>query len=177
LAFFFLSLAGLRAYAQSGSAAMPPKYLGPGSCSAVACHGGVQPMSATSAQQNESSVWFVQDKHAKAYSALQNPVSQRMAAILGIGKAQESQKCLACPALAVPAALRGRDFDLNEGVSCESCHGPSSAWLGPHTLKGWTAKQSVALGMFDTKDLAHRAEICMTCHVGTLEKSVDHEMI
>ena len=154
-----------------------PKYLGPGSCSAVACHGGIQPMTATPVQQNEYSVWVVQDKHAKAYSSLQNPVSQRMASILGIGKAQESPKCLACHALAVPAAQKGRDYDLNDGVSCESCHGPSSLWLGPHTIKSSTTKQSLALGMFDTKSLIHRAEICMTCHVGTAEKFVDHEMI
>jgi len=134
-------------------------------------------VNATPIQQNEYSVWIVQDKHAKAYSALQNPVSQRMASILGIGKPQDAQKCLACHALSIPDSLKGRDFDLNEGVSCESCHGPSSAWLGQHTLKGWTIKQSIALGMFDTKDLIHRAENCMTCHVGTAEKFVDHEMI
>lgn len=154
-----------------------PKYLGPGSCSAVACHGGIQPANVTPIQQNEYSVWIVQDKHAKAYSVLENPVSQRMAGILGIGKPEQSQKCLACHALSVPAAFKGRDFDINEGVSCESCHGPSSGWLGPHTLKGSTTKQSIALGMFDTKDLVHRAQNCMTCHVGTAEKFVDHEMI
>src|SRR4051812_27444612 len=111
----FLLFAGL-ALAQAPASA--PKYLGPGSCSAVACHGGVQPMNVTPIQQNEYSVWIVQDKHAKAYSVLQNPVSQRMAAILGIGKAQTAQKCLACHALSVPAALKGRDFDPAEGVSC-----------------------------------------------------------
>jgi hypothetical protein len=153
------------------------KYLGPGSCSAVACHGGIQPMNVTPILQNEYSIWVVKDKHAKAWSVLQNPVSQRMAAILGIGKAQDAPKCLACHALAVSPAQKGRDFDVNEGVSCESCHGPSSAWLGPHTLKGSTNAQNIALGMFDTKDIIHRAENCLTCHVGTAEKNVDHEMI
>jgi hypothetical protein len=163
--------------AAQSSAPASQKYLGPGSCSAVACHGGIQPMHATSIGQNEYSVWVVQDKHAKAYNVLLNPVSQRMASILGIGKPQEAAKCLVCHALYVPANAKGRDFDLNDGVSCESCHGPSSAWLGPHTMKGSSTKQWVSMGMIDTKDLVHRAENCLSCHVGTAEKSVDHEMI
>ena len=120
------ALLACTAAAQS-SAPANQKYLGPGSCSAVACHGGIQTMKGTSINQNEYSIWVVQDKHAKAYNSLLNPVSQRMASILGIGKAQEAPKCLVCHALYVPASAKGRDFDLNDGVSCDSCHGPSSA--------------------------------------------------
>jgi hypothetical protein len=182
LAFLALvcSVFAFAAAAQKPEAQAPTnaaKYLGPGSCSAVACHGGIQPMNVTRVLQNEYSIWIVKDKHAKAYSVLQNPISQRMAAILGIGTAQDAPKCLACHALAVPPQKKGREFDLSDGVSCESCHGPSSAWLGPHTLKGWTTQQSVALGMLDTKDIVRRSEGCLSCHVGTAEKSVDHQMI
>jgi hypothetical protein len=159
------------------SAPIAGKYLGPGSCSAVACHGGIQPIATSRILQNEYSTWIVQDKHAKAYSVLQSPISQRMAHTLGLGKPDTAPKCLACHALSVSAAQKGRELDLTEGVSCESCHGPSSAWLGPHNLKGWTTKQSIAMGMFDTKNLIHRAEVCLSCHLGTAEKSVDHEMI
>ena len=77
-------------------------------------------MNVTPIFQNEYSIWVVKDKHAKAWSVLQNPVSQRMASILGIGKAQDAPKCLACHALAVSPALKGRDFDVNDGVSCEA---------------------------------------------------------
>ena len=31
--------------------------------------------------------------------------------------------------------------------------------------------------MYDTRNLARRTEKCLTCHLGTQEKSVDHEMI
>jgi hypothetical protein len=134
-------------------------------------------MAATRVLQNEYSTWIVQDKHAKAYSVLQSPVSQRMARTLGLGKPETAPKCLSCHALSVAPTQKGREVDLTEGVSCESCHGPSSAWLGPHNLKGWSTKQSIAVGMFDTKNLVHRAEICLSCHLGTEEKSVDHEMI
>ncbi len=171
------ALAGALCAAAQQSVAHEAKYLGPGSCSAVACHGGLAPMNVTPILQNEYSIWVVKDKHAKAWSVLQNPVSQRMANILGIGKAQAAPKCLACHALAITPAQKGRDFDNTDGVSCESCHGPSSNWLGPHTLKGATTVQNIALGMFDTKDVIKRAEGCMTCHIGTADKFVDHEMI
>lgn len=153
------------------------KYIGAGSCSATACHGGVQPRTITSILQNEYSVWVVQDSHAKAYRSLQNPVSLRMGRILGIGKPENSPKCLTCHALAVPASQKGRDFDISDGVSCESCHGPASAWLGPHTTRDFPRAQSVALGMYDTSDLVRRSEKCLSCHLGTKDKEVDHQMI
>ena len=46
-----------------------------------------------------------------------------------------------------------------------------------HTTRGWTHAQSVALGMYDTRDLAKRTEKCLSCHLGSQEKFVDHEMI
>ncbi len=100
-----------------------------------------------------------------------------MAAILNLGKAESAPKCLACHALDVPAAQRAHTFDLSDGVSCENCHGPASAWLGRHTERGWTHEQSVALGMYDTRDLIKRSEMCLSCHLGNEQKSVDHEMI
>jgi Cytochrome c554 and c-prime len=104
-------------------------------------------------------------------------VGERMGRILGIGKSEQAEKCLACHALDVPAEARAKTFDLSEGVSCESCHGPASAWLGPHTTRNWTHEQSVAAGMYDTRSLTRRTEKCLNCHLGTQEKFVDHEMI
>ena len=51
------------------------------------------------------------------------------------------------------------------------------AWLGPHTERDWTHEKSVAVGMYDTRDLTKRSEKCLSCHLGNEEKSVDHEMI
>ena len=47
-----------------------PKYLGPGSCSANACHGGVAPRAVTKVLQNEYSTWVTKDRHARAYNEL-----------------------------------------------------------------------------------------------------------
>jgi hypothetical protein len=35
----------------------------------------------------------------------------------------------------------------------------------------------VAAGMYDTRNLVRRTEKCLSCHLGTQEKFVDHEMI
>src|SRR5258708_39803702 len=72
---------------------------------------------------------------------------------------------------------RGRAFEISEGVSCENCHGPASGWLGPHTTRTWAHEKSVALGMRDTRNLIHRTEKCLECHLGTKNKFVAHEMI
>ena len=163
--------------AQTLLARDPPKYTGPGSCASPSCHGGVQVRTDTSVQQNEYSTWVVKDKHAHAFAVLTNPVATRMAKILGIDKADTAPKCLACHALNVPEADRARTFDSTDGVSCESCHGPASNWLGPHTTKGWTHERSIAAGMRDLRDPVRRAENCLACHLGTADKAVDHEMI
>lgn len=154
------------------------QYTGPGSCASSSCHGAIQPKTETDVQQNEYSTWVVQDKHSKAYAVLSNAQSKRIARNLKLSEpAERSAKCLACHALDVPASRRARTFELDDGVSCESCHGPASAWLGPHTSKNWTHEQSVRLGMYDTKELVKRSELCLSCHLGTAEKAVDHEMI
>jgi hypothetical protein len=156
----------------------PIKYIGPGSCAATSCHGSVKPIAGSRILQNEYSTWIIQDKHSRAYQALTGDVGERMARILKLGaKAEEAPKCLACHGLNPPPEQRGRAFEISEGVSCENCHGPASGWLGSHTTKTWAHEKSVTLGMHDTRDVIHRTEKCLECHLGTKNKFVDHEMI
>jgi hypothetical protein len=156
----------------------PAKYIGPGSCAATSCHGSVKPIAGSRILQNEYSTWIIKDKHGRAYQALTGNVGERMARILQLGtKAEEAPKCLACHALYSKPEQRGREFEISDGVSCENCHGPASAWLGLHTTRSWPHEKSIALGMYDTRDVIHRTERCMECHLGTKDKFVDHEMI
>ena len=173
----------LRAAAPVRTSSIPPQtgsdagnYVGPGSCSAVACHGAIRPAPGARILQTEYSTWISQDRHARATEVLSNAVSQRMGRILGIGNPLQAQKCLLCHSLDVPANLRGRNF-ATEGVSCEACHGPATGWLGYHVTKDATHDESVKRGMYDTKDVVKRTDKCLTCHLGTSEKFVDHEMI
>ena len=156
----------------------PVKYIGPGSCAATSCHGSVKPVAGSRILQNEYSTWILQDKHSHAYQALTGDTAERMARILKLdAKAEDSPKCLACHALYASPDQRGRPFEIADGVSCESCHGPASAWLGPHTTRDWPHEKSVALGMRDMGNVVQRANLCLECHLGTKEKFVDHEMI
>ena len=168
---------GIPRSAVAGQSDQAARYTGPGSCASTTCHGSVTSRTENRVLQNEYSTWIVKDKHSKAYASLKSEVGERMATILGVGKAETAPKCLACHALDVPVAQRARTFDLGEGVSCENCHGPAAAWLGPHTERDWTHQKSVALGMYDTRDVTKRSEKCLSCHLGSDEKSVDHEMI
>ena len=154
------------------------KYNGPGGCASSSCHGSIQPKQVTRVAQNEYSIWASQDKHARAFQVLSNSVSLRIAKILNLGRPNREPKCLACHALSVAPGERAESFELNDGVSCESCHGPASGWLGPHTVKDWPHERSVQeLGMIDLRDIAVRSHICLHCHLGTAEKFVDHQMI
>lgn len=152
------------------------RYTGPGSCGSTSCHGGVRPRSDNAVLQNEFTTWTLQDKHARAAGVLTGDVGKRMGVILGTNPAQ-SAKCLDCHSLNVAADRKTRSFDTDEGVSCESCHGPASNWLGPHTTRGWQYEKGLQLGMRDTRDLIGRSEVCLSCHLGDQTRSVDHEMI
>lgn len=158
-------------------------YHGPGSCAASSCHGNIQPQKLTRVMQNEYSTWIGQDKHANAYNVLTNDVSRRMGRILTTKDAQgnpappsEAPKCLACHALYAPGK-QAQPFGMEDGVSCESCHGPSSGWLETHTHKDSHTDSVKYKDMVDLRDLRVRSAQCLTCHIGTSQKYVDHEMI
>jgi hypothetical protein len=167
----------LKAASAPETPVMSGKYVGPGSCSAVACHGGIRARDTTKVLQNEYSTWITSDKHAHAYTALTEPLGKQMAAILKIGPAEKAQRCLVCHAVSVPQSEHAREFDVAEGVSCESCHGPASAWIGPHIQPTAKHADMVRLGLVDNKDLAKRTERCLTCHLGAPGLNVDHELI
>ena len=138
-----LTFAGAASVAFGQGSSLPSsdvgKFNGPGACAASSCHGGVQPKNTTRIRQNEFSIWAAQDKHSRAYSVLSNPVSLRMGKILQppIEEPNTSPKCLACHALFVPESSRATTFKVDDGVSCENCHGPAAGWLGYHTTKDW----------------------------------------
>ncbi|MGC8550156.1 MAG: multiheme c-type cytochrome [Acidobacteriaceae bacterium] len=159
------------------SYAMSAKYVGPGSCAASSCHGGIQARNTTKVLQNEYSTWIVQDRHSRAYAALLEPRSARMAKILKIGPPQKAQECLVCHALDVPKGQMARPIDLSDGVSCESCHGPASEWLGPHVQMDASYSDMVKLGLIDNRNLVVRAKNCLTCHLGSPTQEVTHEML
>ena len=66
--------------------------------------------------------------------------------------------------MTVPENLRGENFKVSEGVSCESCHGPAENWLRSHTRTDYTRADRTAAGMRDLQNLYVRANTCVACH-------------
>lgn len=179
------------AVAQDGATAAKPQYLGLASC--VPCHS--QALSANSVfvtsnrefcVLDEVSI-FTGDKHRLAYELLEQDLGKHMQKILAQSKGDANYKvttdkqCLACH------ANYRRDEDVMPpgyefGVTCESCHGPSSLWETPHKDPAWrkrsAAEKEQKFGMIDVRNPVRRAQQCFSCHVGNVQegKVVTHEM-
>lgn len=188
------------------------KFDGAGACNNADCHGAAMPSddyvpSADGHPETpgkdkwytdkrpkcEFSIWKAKDQHAKAYKALKkpdvkkNPKWGEIAKNMGIAKAEDDVKCLNCHALSVPDAKQGKAFDITEGVTCDSCHGPTSKILDPHKAAGfiWDLRAQYksetpagheamlkAEGSYDTRQPIARAEKCVNCHL-----AIDADMV
>jgi len=102
---------------------LPNRHMGVSTCSSTVCHGSVKSNGNYNVQLNEYITWSHQDSHAKAYTVLLNERSRNIAAKLGIPEASKAKICLDCHADNVPENMRGREFNLSDGVGCEACHG------------------------------------------------------
>jgi hypothetical protein len=96
--------------------------------------------------------------------------------------AKDRPECLACHALNIPSEKQGRAWSLEDGVTCELCHGRSELWMGKHSNpRHWrgelTESQRTELGFYDTRNLVRRAEKCLECHGGTESRQVAHPML
>lgn len=169
--------------------------LGAASCSSTACHGSIAPfpVSESPVFRNEHTTWVSRDPHARAYQVLFDPRSVAISTKLGgvdgrITPAHRDPRCLACHTtprpeeeLAIPSVIH------EDGVGCESCHGPAARWIGPHTSAGWRSlsreEKEARYGLLDTKDTFRRALMCAGCHVGSrldpglTDRDVNHDLI
>jgi hypothetical protein len=165
----------------TSAAAQPAKaartaYKGSGSCSAVACHGGIAPLAGSTLRRNEHTIWISDDQHSRAFQVLFDERSKRIAYNLaGREKpvpAPEDTRCLACHTTPRPESLLTATAYMNQdGVGCESCHGSAEKWLGMHTTgPGWNSIAPIDkqndYGFMNTKNLVRRIELCAGCHVG-----------
>ena len=167
----------LLALAGAASALATPQYLGPGSCSSSNCHGNVKPLKSSNVLQNEHVTWSKHDRHSRAYLTLLNEDSKKIAVNLNIGAPSKEPLCLKCHSTYVPdEALRGPKFQHEDGVSCESCHGAAQGWLTSHAVDGNTHAENVKNGLTDLVPLNTRSQLCLSCHYGTDDKTVNHSL-
>jgi len=154
--------------------------LGSASCGASTCHGAITPWDGASVLQNEYITWQNEDKHSQAYKALLSDRAKKIGRNLGIAEPNKSGTCLGCHSFNIPADRHGPRFTRSEGVGCEACHGAAENWLGTH-MTGVRSKADrqriLAKGMYPTEDPVKRAELCLTCHMGTEEgRRINHQM-
>jgi hypothetical protein len=173
-----LALAGLLLTAAPAFAetADDGKHLGVASCAGNNCHGAAKPVAGVRIPQNEYLIWKQKDKHAIAFAVLREPRALRIAKNLGLPDAEHQALCLDCHADNVPAARRGPQFDVADGVGCEACHGGAEGWLGVH-LSGVGHAANLAAGMYPTDQPLARAERCLSCHVGDDKRFVTHRLM
>ena len=134
----------------AGSALMAQnfKYIGASKCKM--CH--VKP--ATGEQYN---IWL-KGPHAGAMKTLASDESKKIAAEKGIADPTTDAACIKCHATtaSVDAKLIA-SAKVEEGVSCESCHGPGSMYKGASVMKN--RELAMSKGMIIPTE-----ETCKTCH-------------
>jgi len=157
------------------------KFYGADSC--ADCHNkGSSTIPDPKVQLKEYGTWKLEDRHALAFAVLEGPRGQQIGRILGICTTTEAM-CLNCHAMNFPQSRRGPLFHIEDGVTCDGCHGPAEHWISPHVNEytKWRdkpPKEKEAEGMFDVRNPIKRAQICMSCHVGSPAegKVVTHSM-
>lgn len=162
-------------------ASLGMKFNGSASCKGSGCHNKEGDDTPPKEGLHELNIWKEHDKHAKAFETLATPDSKEIGTKLKIADVRTSDKCLSCHALNVAKNLQGSAYNIKEGNTCESCHGPSEKWLKEHADPKWQDAQRAkmnheqllkTIGLYDTRPLVVRAELCASCHL-----AIDPELI
>jgi hypothetical protein len=124
------------------------KYIGADKCKL--CHN----KPATGEQYNK----WLNDPHSKAILTLSNKASLDYARKNGIADPAKDLKCLKCHSTyEIAAASLHAGILPEEGVSCESCHGPGSTYKSPIIMKNKKMAMSNGLILPDNN-------VCIGCH-------------
>jgi len=130
------------------------KYVGVSKCKM--CHKGEKKGNIYEKWQAES--------HSKAFETLASDESKAIAKKLGIKEEpQQAKECLVCHVTAykADAAEKEASLTMEEGVSCEACHGPGSEYKSLKVMKDLTAGK---LKGADYGLVVPDEKVCVTCH-------------
>jgi YVTN family beta-propeller protein len=123
-----------------------PKFAGAAECGK--CHSGPR-------MGYQYSLWQM-SAHARAWATLATPAGLEQAKKKGVADPQSDPACLKCHApAAVPARLAS--VRIEEGVGCEACHGPGSAYVAEAIMLDKRAATQAGLRQVTR-------ETCVTCH-------------
>ncbi len=162
----FLSIIAASYLASSANA--QHQTLGPGSCGSgqADCH----------LKDHE---WWKNDAHKLSVQSMYDalPQYEKMAEQAGLvakNLFKGDQLCMKCHATVVSGQEKR---EVDNGVSCESCHGPGSSYKDPHSEGDPKAGdqrtgyiKGLQLGMRELANLDIRAATCVSCHYVNDEK-------
>jgi hypothetical protein len=94
--------------------------------------------------------------HSKAYQTLLNEQATTIAKGMGIEDASKSDKCLRCHVTGYKESTSDK-YSMEEGVTCEACHGPGSDYWTMKVMKD--KKLAMANGLVEPNE-----KLCVTCH-------------
>ncbi len=99
--------------------------------------------------------------HSHAYETLKTKKADEISMKQDGKKAVDNEKCLVCHATGynVDKKLLGRHFKIEDGVQCETCHGPGSDYKSMRVMKN--RQKAVAAGL---KLYKNPKKLCVTCH-------------
>jgi len=103
-----------------------------------------------------------ESKHAQAYKTLQTEEADKIAKDKGFKtKAADTPECLKCHVSGydVDASLLGKKFKIEDGVQCETCHGPGSEYKSKKVMKDKKLAIVNGLILYDNPE-----ELCVKCH-------------
>ena len=112
-------------------------------------------------QGSQLSIWEG-SKHAQACTALTTEKADEVAKSKGFKtKAVETPECLKCHASGynVDAKLLAAKFKIEDGVQCETCHGPGADYKSKKIMEN--KEEAIANGLMVPENIE---EFCITCH-------------
>lgn len=122
----------------------------------------------TEKQGKQFPIWE-ESKHSKSFGALSSSEAPARAKEMGVENPAQSPKCLKCHA---PLCEKAPELK-EEGVTCEVCHGPGSAYKKLSIMKSREESVKNGLTVYDSPEL--RQGWCNTCHENAHGKAFDVE--
>ena len=134
----------------------------PGGCS---CHGAGDTVSGI-----DKLAWHQNDKHSMTAEPLLNESTRAVQIARAYGLSPEQMKqgnqlCMNCHGT---IETGNEAFEVEAGVSCQSCHGPAGEYQFQHQSGGY--EQGAEHGMVRLEDASVRAANCARCHHITDER-------
>jgi hypothetical protein len=115
----------------------------------------------TEKQGKQLDIWK-NSKHSQAFETLKSEKAAKVMADLNLTTAAaETEACLKChaPQFNVDKELIGDKFKIEDGVQCESCHGPGSNYKSLKIMKN--KADAIDNGLIVPENVE---EFCTSCH-------------